>query len=188
MMDLKSKTTKFRSNTRFFDEEKTEALAQNQLAEAELNEVKDELRNYEHFFQELYEFFSQSEANDLVAAGLQKMRKFSELHKPEVSKPSIQTTPDLKQRELKSSARFSKSKSVHKINASPYHLSKSTRKAPVKTYQMATPRELGKASLGSPAPSSWNCLDQLETAAEKLEFIKLRTLEVLQAWGAKSSR
>mmetsp|Transcript_9532 Transcript_9532/g.18490 ORF Transcript_9532/g.18490 Transcript_9532/m.18490 type:complete len:301 (+) Transcript_9532:7812-8714(+) len=196
---MKDDLTKMNSQglTRTYEDDKHEALDQVQeklLATiGQVAEMKRELKSYDRFFSELYDFFAASETNDLVAIGLSKMRHFYKLRKfkPDSAKPSKPGTPEPKHFEFKTKSK-GKPKSDRK-RLSPSSSSKTARNLPSRMSRVVSAHgnsaQTPSLRMFSSSRHS-RCstpLDQLESTADKLEFIKLKTFEVLQSWERESA-
>lgn len=154
------------------------------------DEVKRELKSYDRFFAELYEFFASSEANDSVAIGMSKMRHFYKLRNSKAgsARPSKSGTPEPKHFEFSQKSQRVKPKTDRR-RKSPLSSSKSSRNVKSRmlspqAHNTKTPTLQVFSSL-KPSRSS-TPLDQLESTSDKLEFIKLKTFSVLQAWVKES--
>mmetsp|Transcript_15694 Transcript_15694/g.28634 ORF Transcript_15694/g.28634 Transcript_15694/m.28634 type:complete len:303 (-) Transcript_15694:380-1288(-) len=196
-VEHKSESTKIRSpaNIKIYEEELALEQCQEKLLSTmtQVAELKQELKCYDRFFEDLYEFFTRKDTSDPVAEGLHRMRSFYKMRKKpsEASEPSKPETPDVKQFEFKQ-AKINRQKSELKIpgSYSPYTFSKTTRNFPVKISRMLSPQAKLQPTTSLKIFSSSRSttpIDQLESTSEKLEFIKLRTLEVLEAWKAEST-
>jgi hypothetical protein len=188
-MQLKADLTRMQTigMTGSFDDEKEQALDQVQeklLATiGQVSELKHDLKSYDRFFAELYEFLAASEANDLVKVGLSKMRHFYKAKKASAS--SEHGTPDRKHFDFK--RQLSMHKSV-KDRPSPRVTSKTSRNLgkvgkllSPQTKSAQTPSLRMFASSANSRSST--PLEHLESTADKLEFILLKTQAVLKAWG-----
>jgi hypothetical protein len=172
-MQLKADLTRMQSiGMTGTDDAKEEALDQVQeklLATiSQVSELKHDLKSYDRFFAELYEFLAASEANDLVKVGLSKMRYFYKAKKASSSK----SKDDRKH--------FKRQLSIPKL--SPRVVSKTSRNKLAMSPQMTPSLRMFASSANSRSSTP---LELLESSAEKLEFIKLKTQAILEAWAKK---
>lgn len=192
-LEQKAETGNTRTPAKPRTDDDTDAIEKlkQRLLEANLQviELKREVGNCTQFICEMHDYFAKSEGNGGVDIGLTKMREFLELRQSSLSIGSVEglSTPELSGPGNKRPS-LTKPKSECKLPSSSHYSSQVTpRYFPQKADRLTSPSStlsftpsLNRLATVRPSGSS-TPLDQLESTADKLEFIKLKTLGVLQA-------